>query len=564
MDYALVLRLPQYFRNLQRLSEIVRVLVKHGFGDLVQRINLPSYLESGARFIHPALVPDKPVTTDLGQRMRLVFEELGCTFIKFAQVIATRPDLFPSSIILECRKLQDKAPPFPGEQAKRLVETEFGQPIEQLFATFDERPLAAASISQVHRATLPDGRAVAVKIQRPNLQRIIESDLEILLGVAALVEENLPETRAYSPVKLVEEFSRSLRFECDFRREARSMERFAHNFSNEPDLLVPRVIAECSSQRILTQEFIEGFKADDLEAIQALDIDTAKAADSLHRVTLISIFEHRFFHADPHPGNVFITRSGQVALIDFGAMGRIDETRIAQILQFLIAILSRDLDRLIRVLRDTQVIPRDLDEISLKTQTAEILDNYMGQTLGKLDISKLLTDVFEVVRRYGVKPPPDLLLVGKALTTLEYIAASLDPDFEPISKLRPYLLKRYVRHVTNPKLYSRFLVEVTESYQKLIQRFPEDLRAVLGKVAEDKLSVSVVDSNWQERKRHQNKLVNRIIMASFGITLLVSGVVLTAVRDSRLDQTISLTLIAAGAFTMLLIWFAVRTTGGSR
>ncbi len=563
MDYAKVIRLPQYFRNLHRLGEIVRVLIKHGFGDLVDRLNLFSYLETGLRLLRPSVILEKPSSIDVATRLRLVCEELGPTFIKFAQLVASRPDVFPDNITREFRKLQDKVPPFPVEQAKQIIQEDLKRNINEVFSYFDNTPLAAASIAQVHRAELRDGRRVVIKVQRPQLLKIIDTDVEILRGIAALIEENIPEIRSFSPPQIIEEFSRSLRHECDFRREASSIKRFARAFSDEPGLVVPKVYKEFSSDRVITEEYIEGVKADDIESIEALGIDCKQSVQILNRVVLRSVFEHKFFHADPHPGNVLILADGKVAFVDFGAMGRLDNKRVSFVLRFMVAILSNDVDKIVRVLHETDIAPLFLDEVSLKNQIAEILDVYLGLPLGQLDLARMLVDVFEVARRYGIKPPADLLLVGKSIATIEHIGATLDPGFDPLEHVKPYLKKLYLSQLADPKRHLAAAAEISGAYGRLLSELPADLRTIFRNLARDSLTINLSEKDLFEKRKHQNRMLNRALMTIIGIALLALGVFSVDTGASNIHAGATYLMIIAGLVILILVWLSIRKTGGT-
>ena len=562
MDYARVLKLPQYFRNLQRLSEIVRVLIRHGFGDLVDRLGLRSYLESGLQAMRIQLRPERPLALDISTRLRLACEELGPTFIKFAQLVATRPDVFPLAVVREFRKLEDRVTAFPTEQAKQVIEKDLSRSLDRIFSAFDEIPLAAASIAQVHRATLLSGQRVVVKVQRPSIERIIETDIDILRGLATLIEENIPETRIFSPLELIEEFARGLRRECDFRREAFNMRKFAENFSSEPAIIVPKVFNQFSSRRVLTEELIEGVKIDDLDSIRALDLKGQDLAAILSRIVLKSIFEDRFFHADPHPGNLFVTKEGRICLVDYGAVGRLDRSRIRFILQFLVAVLNNDLDKTVRVLKESGMTPNALDEAALKNQIAEIFDVHLSQPLGNMDISHLLADIFEVVQRYGIRPPPDLLLIGKSLTTLEHIGALLDPQFDLIKNIKPYLLQRYLATLADRKFYVSHAADVADTYRRLIAESPERLRVVLRKLANDEIVVNSVNKDLSSTFRHQNSMLNRALTVFMGVIFAALGILILSFRTPHTHLSLAYSLIALGALLLLVAWLAMRKTGG--
>lgn len=563
MDYAKVLKLPQYFRNLQRLSEITAVLIKHGFGDLVSRLNLYPYLETGIQLLSPSFLRNRDAHLDLSTRLRLVCEELGPTFIKFGQLIATRPDMFPESITTEFKRLQDRVGPFPLAKAKEMIESELKRPVADVFLEFEETPLGSASLAQVHKATLHDGQCVIVKIQRPNLDRTIDADLDILRGLAALLEEHVPESQQFSPSKLIEEFARRLRKECDFRREALNLRRFADAFSEEDLLVVPKVFSSFSTRRILVEEFIDGFRPDDEVALQSHTIDAEALASALNKIVLRSIFENNFFHADPHPGNVLITKDGRIAFIDFGAMGRLDNGRLNEILKFLLAALSKDEEKIVQVITQGDMVSSFVDESALKGQVGEILDSHVGQTLGDLNLTALMSEIFEVIRRFGIKPPPDVLSIARAITTLSYIARALDPNFDPVKSIQPYLFRRYIRQISDPRVYSAYLEELSTSYRRLITDLPIELREVLRNLSRDKFTVGTIDRNFHAAKLHQNRIANRFVMTAIGITLLVLGSITLLFAPQTLSVAVPYALLIWGSITLVLVWISVRRSGGT-
>ncbi len=560
MDYTKLLRLPQYFRNIQRLSEIVAVLIKHGFGDIVNRIKLPRYLKG--RFVSAPRETEAKTSIDLAVRLRMVFEELGPTFIKFGQIIATRPDVFPDAIIREFRNLHDRVPPFMIETAGEIIKAELGKDPAEVFRKFDTVPVAAASLAQVHKAELADGTPVVVKVQRPNLQRILDTDIDILKGITALLEENIPETRALNPSKLVDEFARALKKECDFEREAFNVIRFAQNFRGEEGLRVPRVYMESTTKKLLVEEFVDGIRADDIETLRGRGIDAAAVLKVLERVVLSSIFEHRFFHADPHPGNILITPEGKAAFVDFGKMGRIERGRVQSILRFLLAVTTGDIDGICRFLYENQMATLLLDESALRMQIHEVLDYYTGQKLEDLDLSHLIGDVFEVIRRHGITPPPDLLSIGRILTTLQSIGLKLDPAYDPIASARPYLLRRHARELSDISWHGRKLMGVLDSYARLLRELPLQLSETLRKLSRDELRMQLSNADYERAVNHQNSLINRLLMTIMGAVLIVIGFILARVSHTTLEITAAYLLLGWGVLLFLLVWLAVRKTGG--
>jgi ubiquinone biosynthesis protein len=459
----------------------------------------------------------------------------------------------------ECRKLQDTAPPFGSERAWKIIADELGRPLDEIFERLDPEPLAAASIGQVHRAKLRNGAEVIIKVQRPNLDRVINTDMDILHGLAELVEERLPEARIYNPVQLISEFGRNLKSETNLRREASNIAKFAELYKEDPDVIVPRVFRELTTEKVLVEEYIDGIRADDVERLEAAGVDTPHVIDVLSSVVLTSIFEHRFFHADPHPGNVLVTRDGRVALIDFGSMGRLDRSRLYQTVLLLVATITKDPERMIRVLRESQMVNPDLDESALKVRLIEILELYLDESLGSLDLARLLADVFDVVRSHGIRPPPDLLLVGKALTTVEFIGARLDPNYQPVASIRPYLMRQYAAMLLDPKVYADYAITVGDNYRRFLTDFPGDIRLVARQLARGELAVGTFRADRRDVERTIHRVANRAIVMFVATALMCTGAVLFA---THADHTVATSLLIAGGGLLLVGISAVARTGG--
>lgn len=564
LDGFRLYKLPRYFRNLQRLTEIVRILAKHGFGDLIARLQLSSLLPRTLEELLPPLrtAPTSSEMLTVGQRARLAIEALGPTFIKFGQVMSTRPDLFPVEITEELRKLQDRVPPVPFAEILDVLHQELDSPPHDVFDTIVEQPLAAASIGQVHKATLMDGSLVVIKVQRPKIKSVIESDLEILVGLATLLEQQVPESQQYSPIKLVQEFSRSLRLELNFEREARSMQRFAELFADYPLLIIPQVYHSFSTKRVLTQQYIEGVRIDDYERLfpkgSPQIIDTFRC---LTKVILTATFSHGFFHGDPHPGNVFVTPSGQVALLDFGSMGRLDRSRAIAVIRFLLAVFQHDVDSILRILRENYLTTSTTDEISLKNQIADVLDLHLGKSLGELDLASLLADIFEVVRRFGLRPPPDLLLVARVLSMLHFIGSKVDPAYDPVAILRPFLAEQLKNTLIDPGRALKSLGLVSESYLSLLHDLPFEMHSLFRSIALNQFSIAHRIHNFAEVAEHQNRLANRCISGIAGIIFTALGLYLLAVPTWR--QTPGIVAITIGSLLLINTWRAMRRRGSS-
>ena len=508
---ARMLRLPQYARNLQRLRFILGVVVSHGFGHVLQQAGLARLLPFTGGGL--AMRADQSLRGESWEvRVRLALESLGPTFVKLGQMMATRPDLIPMSLIHELQKLQDDVAPFKFPAVRRLIQDELGVPLSEAFAAFDEAPLAAASIAQVHRARLHDGAEVVVKVQRPNLEQRIHTDLDLLMIIAEQLEERIAEARQFRPVELVENFARSIKRETDFENERENIERFRKQFAAEPGLHLPRTWPELSSLRVLTMEFIDGCKVTDKAQLEAWGVDTKHVAQLGTKLVMSAIFEHGFFHADPHPGNFFVLPDGRLALIDFGMMGSLDRERVDEMLAFLAAILLADPEMLVSQLMDLGLLDDTVDVRALRTEIHELLSRYYGMEIGALDIGVFITEVFETIIRYDVRMPADLLLVGKSVTTMEGIARQIQPDFNPMLELRPYLIRLYARRALDPNTYSRRIWRVAHDWWGLARSLPNDVRGLARRARDGELQINVNDTGHNERLVRVERQVNRVIV----------------------------------------------------
>lgn len=560
-----IVSIPTRIRSLKRLPQIVSVALKYGFGDVVARAGLDTVLHRAKSAVFSdvdAQVADRRTE----ERIRLLLEELGPTFVKLGQVMATRPDLIPLELVEELRKLQDKVKPFDTEGIQALVEEELGRPVGEIFSEFDDQPLAAASIAQVHRATLKDGRKVVLKIQRPNLERVIETDLAILKWLAAAAEENLPELRRYSPSGLVSEFEKSLTKEIDFETEAYHMRRFAKNFAGDPDIYVPEVYSEWSSSRILCEEFIEGTPANDPKIHDWPEEERRKLAQAGIRLMLEQALVHGFFHGDPHPGNIFVMADKRICLIDYGMMGALDQERIDELLTFLVAVLTRDLDKLIRLFHKLELIGENTDVRSLRREVDDLIARFESVEIAELNIGRYLNSVFEVVVRHDVQIPSDLLMVGKGLATIEGVGRDLYPELNTLEEIRPIILKIYLGRLTDPSYYTRTPRRVTEDLLSLLETGPRDLRLSLKKLREGDLQTRLELVDFEKARRSQAQATNRLALALVVGSLVLASAYLWA--QATQGEILAFTgevplnaLLALFGFGLATLYGAVLTIG---
>ncbi len=528
-----LLRIPRTYKNLSRAREILAVVVKYGWGDLLDRLQLENSLDLLRHRVLRRREREAIWSYTTEERVRLAFEELGPTFVKFGQVLATRPDLVPMSLIRELRKLQDRVRPFPPHEARQQIELALGKPVSELFESFDDEPLAAASMAQVHRAVLPTGKGrldVVVKVRRPGLVEVLERDLDILRGLAELIEQNVPESRAYGPRAIVAEFARAVRREADFHNEARNLLRFAANFVDDSRIRVPEVHLDHCSDRTLTLEYIDGVKANDLAGLEAAGIDRRELARVGVDCVLAQIFQHGFFHADPHPGNVFVLPGPVVVLIDMGMMGRLDAEMIDRLLELLVGVMRADAEGIVGIFAKLELVDESADLQRLRRDVAELLDQFHSVPIGRVDVSVMLTQLFEAMSRHALTVPPELLLMAKALATVEGMARELDPELDPLEAMRPQVLRIYVERLADPAFLTRDLRIALDRYLDLISSAPRDLKRVLSELSRGTLTVSArveeLSHRTQEEARSANRKALSLLVAAGLIAssmLLVAG-----------------------------------------
>ena len=531
-------------RDLDRLRQIVTVLVRHGFGEVVKRTGLSSLM--GGK-VTPS---ERPATTlSFAARLRLVLQDLGPSFVKLGQILSTRPDLIPMDVIIELRKLLDDVPPVPFDQLRAEVEQALGTSIEELYVDFEPVPVASASIGQVHRAKLkrPDGLFdVAVKIQRPKIRSTIERDMDLLYWLARAVERAIPESRVHSPTKLVAEFDRTITAELDFQREADHAERFARNFAGDPDVKFPGVYREASGKTVLTLEWLEGKKV--LEAVAEGangDVIAKKAVAGLVR----QLFEHGFFHADPHPGNVLILGPNDnpvIGLVDLGMVGRLTPHLRDRTIDLMVATVREDYRGIADALYALGHPIGKVDRKSFEAEVTVLAEKHMGKKLGDIDLAALLRDLSYGANKYGIEIPADFLMVGKTVMTLDGVGKQISPHLDFYEEIKPHLLKLF---------YQRYSPEnVTEEMMRGLVRLsgaagelPGQLQEILDDLRKGTLGVQVTETNMQ---RSVERLGRHIFNG-----LLAMGLVLgIAVLFSTGHGSDAWILVGIAAVAWLLSW----------
>ncbi|MGQ5522498.1 ABC1 kinase family protein [Chitinimonas sp. PSY-7] len=432
-------------RDLPRIREIIGVFARHGFGDLVRRLNVQRTFERAGESLS---VPedDERQVLDPPVRARLALEQLGPTFIKLGQVLATRVDVFPPEWVAEFEKLQSSVPATDFAELEAELTRVWGCPPSERFSELSHEPIGSASIAQVHRAKLPDGQSVILKIRRPHIVGKIEADLRVLHHLATLVEFEFPDSRQYQPVRIVEQFTKSLRRELDLAQEAHHHHRFAENFADDPHIVIPTIYWEYTNEIVNVQSYIDGIAGNELSLLEPAGLDRKLLAQRGANAVLKMILIDGYFHADPHPGNVIYLPDNRIAFIDFGMIGRLPAPRRDEIVDLLAALASRDERGILNVLIDwTTDAPVDEDKLS--ADLAEFMFNYENLALKDIRFGQLLNDVIAIMREHSITLPADLTLLFKALITLEGLGRQLDPDFQMVPHLTPFvrqvLLSRY-------------------------------------------------------------------------------------------------------------------------
>jgi len=459
--------------DLNRLHEIIRVFTVAGFGDIFKQMGLEDAAERAGKIMGWKYA-DEFAHLERPQRVRRVLEILGPTFVKLGQILATRPDLFGPEWIAEFEKLQSQAPPLDFEELRPQIEEDLGAPLAEIFAEVDTTPLAAASVAQVHQATLKDGTKVVLKIQRPGIRPKIESDMRLLGYLASLAERNVPQLAAYHPQKVVQQFVKSLQNELNFMTEGHNAEHVAANFEGNPQIVIPKIYWEWTRQRLNVQEFVDGIPGVDLHAIDAAGMDRKRIAQTGASAVLKMIMMDGLFHADPHPGNFFILPGERIAFIDFGMIGRVSEVRRQQITKLLQALLQNDADGLCAILLEWSDREGD-DPGELLGAVEEFLGRYAGKSLGLMDLSAMVGDLLSLVRDNRLTMPPDQAMLLKVFVSLDGAFKKLDPGFDVMVAMQPTLHEAVIDQLS-PRALGRRGLKVLTQYVELFADLPKEIR----------------------------------------------------------------------------------------
>lgn len=496
-------------RHLRRYRQIIEVLARHGFGAALTQLGIRRRLALPRRLLRLERPTDE-ITP--GQHLRLALEELGPTFIKFGQIISTRPDLLPPAFITELTRLQDDVAPEPWEPVKACIEEELGQPIEQLFANFDPTPIAAASLGQVHAASLRDGQEVIVKVQRPDIERIINVDLEILYDLARIAQKRTDFGKTYDLVEIAEDFSYTLRGELDYRREGRNADHFRENFRNEPYLYIPKVHWEYTTRRVLVLERIDGIKLDDIDALEKARYDRQRIAMHSARLITKEILEDGFFHADPHSGNLVVMADEVIGLMDFGMVGHLAPSDKADLARMYIAAMQQDVSGAADQLMRMGVVDRRVDRIALERDLRRMMHKYYGLSIQEFQVGEMIEEFMTVAFRHRLRFPSNFWLVAKTLGMIEGLGLILAPDFDMFSVAQDYV-RRFRRRMWLPTEWGPAMMRGTTDLADLLVRLPKHTTRLLEQMEQGKLEGQIRMPDMQQVTDRLDRIANRLALS---------------------------------------------------
>jgi ubiquinone biosynthesis protein len=501
-------------RNLGRISEIAQVAVRHGFGYFFETHRLTDLLPLRQKVI----TSEDGARSQRGQHLREMLDELGPTFVKFGQLLSTRPDIVPPDIISELRKLQDDVRPFPFSQVERVVTEELGLPIEKLFVEFGEQPIAAASIGQVHRAVLPNGRVVAVKVQRPEAPRQIEADLALLYQAAKIVRERIRALDFINAREIVDEFARSIRQELDYRLEARNAQSFHRDFAGHPHVRIPRVYWSYTRARVLTLEFLEGLKLSDLRPDDFTMEERRTLAYLTTQAWMTMIFRHGFFHGDPHPANILVLgRPDRIGLVDFGQTGKLSDEDMTKLTRLFIDAAEENVDALPKRLADLGVRFERAREDEFLTRLRELYYRYYGARLAEIDPLQVIREAFTLIYSLNLKLPSRFVLLDKAIATLGSVGVELYPDFNVFEVARPYARDLMLERYTPRRMVARARKE-TRALAQIAREVPYQFHDVLEELRDGEVEIGFVHKGLDEMLQRIDVAMNRLV-----VSLVVAG-----------------------------------------
>jgi len=518
-----IFQIARFFRNFFRLTAILLIIIKHVVKNWMYNTWMRKIFD-----------PKGKRLTNRAEQLRQTIEELGPTFVKFGQIVADRPDLASDHLREELKKLQANARPMDDGEAISLIETELGDPLEEVFLSFEKKHIAAASIAQVYSGVLRTGERVAVKIQRPNIKHKIEIDLILMKVLARQVVKTYPGLTSFNLIGFVEDFGENLMKELDFNNEASNMMRFADMFKDDPRCYIPKVFIQYCRQRLLVMEFVEGLRPDDIDGLKAAGFDTQLIAENGTHIILKMILRHGFFHADPHPGNIFIRGDNQVVLLDHGMAASLKPKQIQALINFMLGFSKNDPHRIAKSLLSLSEINFFKDLEDLEFRLGEIIKKYSYMNYEQVDISAIMTEAFKVITRYGLTVPSNLFTLIKSLATIQKFAEHLEANVSIANMIKPYATEK-IKERFSWDAIGKIVMDSAEDYIYLVSKLPSDIREVIGKMKDGIMRHEINFSEDSFTNKAVRMNINRLAFVFIlGLMMICSTLLMIYMRDKQI------------------------------
>ena len=512
------------YKTFKRYQAISSILIRNGFHEFVMKSNLSKYLIfSKKKMLKNLEHPPEPITRQTTWRkIRVIIEELGPAFVKLGQFVSDRPDLLPSDLCLELKNLLDSVAPFDSRDAIRLIEKELQAPIDEIFKEFSEKPIASASIGQVHKAVLYDGTVVAVKVRRPGIRKVIEADLDIMLNLAVLLEKYAPGTKSLNPKGIVEEFREAILNELDYTNEANNIQRFKEYFEGDNRIYISTLYRELCTKNVLVMEFINGEQLKDLSSANRSEEDIKQICDRMTDLVLKQIFELGFFHADPHMGNIIIKENNVICFIDLGLMGTLLPKHKELLGSIIIALVKHDSRKIANLVMKLSPQTEIEDKEALEYDVLKMMEKYSYLPLKNINIGNFLNELIKLIIKYRVTPPPDLVLLMKALISIEGAARKFCPDFNMVEHVEPFV-KKLAYETMSPKKIFKDVMDSVVDYAQLIYDFPSEMRELMNQLKNKNFKIQFEHKGLEPMLKKHDQISNRIAFSIITAALIIGS-----------------------------------------
>ncbi|MFC2075100.1 ABC1 kinase family protein [Bdellovibrionota bacterium] len=545
-------QIQQTFKNVARLRVIVNVMLRYGFAEILQRIDIGKFVPFTDKAKRESRRAETAMT--MAERVRRCFEDLGPTFMKLGQLLSIRPDLVPEDFIKEFKKLQDKAAEVPTKEIKAVIQEELGAPVEKVFLDFEEKPLASASIAQVHGALLPDGTEVVLKVRRPGIKRLVDTDLSILMQLAQMIERYIPESRVFNPTGIVVEFKRNLDCELNFSLEANNVKRISGHFEKDENIVIPLVYGNLSTKRVLTLQRLRGIPFNDKGALIREGVDLPEICKSGAHLFFRMVYINGLFHSDPHGGNLFCIDGTKIGLLDFGSVGRLSQKTRDGLANMFLGIASEDYEVVVNEYLEMGTIVGKVDVPGFTRACREIVEPNLGLPLKDVNVGKLVRDLAIAASKYNIRMSQDLMLLSRALLTIEGVGRNLDPEFDLFGEMGEFV-REIVKSRYSPQRITKELLWMAQDMTSFLKVLPRQLKHLLTRLANDEFSMRVeVEGLRQEmaESTRSRQLLSVVVLIS--TIWLCSTFLITSSKGILFlgFSIIGLVGYAAGAFLLFL------------